>query len=367
MTNDVVVFLGPTMTLADARDRLDACFLPPVSQGDIISVIRDRPRAIGIIDGYFQLVPAVWHKEILHALEAGIPVLGAGSMGALRAAELDAFGMRGVGRIYRWYRSGFIDADDEVAVIHSPHSIGHKPLSEAMVNIRATLDLAVRKGDLSVQSALILLDACAETPYWQRSYDRLAQDARQLGLSAAEVDAVIAAERVDQKRLDAAEMLDLLASGDFTNSVPPEFHCNRTTKFERLADRDTCLARNGDGRMTTGALIDYYLLEGYRLGAGSASLKAARNQSPTAEVIAAMQDEGRYDTVLKEAIARDCSDGLRPSEGDDSAAVSGYCHRARIDPHRPLGDLARDVGIDDPDRFLERLHRFGFARPTCAS
>lgn len=143
MTNDVVVFLGPTMTLSDARERLDTCYLPPVSQGDILSVVRDRPRAIGIIDGYFQLVPAVWHKEILHALDAGIPVVGAASMGALRAAELDAFGMLGVGRIYRWYRSGFVNADDEVAVIHAPHSIGHKPMSEAMVNIRATLDLAV--------------------------------------------------------------------------------------------------------------------------------------------------------------------------------------------------------------------------------
>lgn len=211
------------------------------------------------------------------------------------------------------------------------------------------------------------MEACSKTNYWERSYDRLAQDARRLGLAEAEVDAISSAERVDQKRLDAFEMLDLLAEGDFSCSVPQEFQFNRTTKFDRLAERDTCLARNGDGRTTTGALIDYYLLEGYRLGAGSVSLKAALNRSPAAEVIAAMQDEGRYETVLKEAIARDSSDGLRPSEGDDSAAVRDYCKRAKTDPQRPLSELARDVGIDDPDRFLERLHRFGFARSAGAS
>ena len=59
-----------------------------------------RPAVIGIIDGYFEIVPTVWHKEILWAMAQGIHVFGAASIGALRAAELDAFGMRGIGRIY---------------------------------------------------------------------------------------------------------------------------------------------------------------------------------------------------------------------------------------------------------------------------
>ena len=47
-----------------------------------------RPRQSLIIDGSFQSQPAVRHKEILWALSRGIPVIGAASMGALRAAEL---------------------------------------------------------------------------------------------------------------------------------------------------------------------------------------------------------------------------------------------------------------------------------------
>lgn len=354
----VVVFLGPTLDRVEAQDRLAARYLPPVSQGDILSLVAEKPDAIGIIDGYFQLVPAVWHKEILHALDCGIPVFGAASMGALRAAELDAFGMVGVGRIYHWYRSGFLEADDEVAVIHAPHAIGHRPLSEAMVNIRATLDLAVRAETLSLESAQALLGVCAATPYWQRSHQRLVADAARLGLPRAEVDALSVAQRVDQKRLDALEMLDLLAGNAWQRVGRPDFRFNRTTKFERLADRDTCLARVGDGRITTGALVDFYLLEGYRLAEGSVSLARARARAPLTRVIAALRDEGIYETVLQEAVACDQSDGLRPCEGPDSAVVARYCQRSGLDPARSLAELAAAVGFADPDRFVERLHRF---------
>ena len=61
---------------------------------------------IGVIDGYFEVVPTVWHKEILWAMSQGIHVYGAASIGALRAAELAEFGMNGVGQIYQQYRSG---------------------------------------------------------------------------------------------------------------------------------------------------------------------------------------------------------------------------------------------------------------------
>ena len=50
-------------------------------------------RAQVIVDGSFQWTPAVWHKEILWAMGRGVHVFGAASMGALRAAELDGFGL----------------------------------------------------------------------------------------------------------------------------------------------------------------------------------------------------------------------------------------------------------------------------------
>ena len=101
MTSRLVVFLGPTLSHDDARDVLDAEYRPPAAHGDVLRAALRRPRAIGLVDGVFERVPAVWHKEILFALSEGVHVYGAASMGALRAAELDAFGMRGeIGRAH---------------------------------------------------------------------------------------------------------------------------------------------------------------------------------------------------------------------------------------------------------------------------
>lgn len=355
---EIVIFLGPTVSREEARGHLDAHYLPPVSQGDIVSILPSQPRAIGIIDGYFQLVPAVWHKEILLAIDQGVTVAGAASMGALRAAELEAFGMLGVGRIFRWYRDGFLEADDEVAVTHGPHELGYRCLSEAMVNIRATLDAAVRRGDCSLSSAAALVAACAETPYWQRSYSRLIRDGRRLGLPESELAALEKVERIDQKRSDAIALLDLLAN---TASIPRgkgRFKFNLTSKCARLMDRDICLSRAGDRRLTSLALVDFYRLEGNRLGIASKSLGAARSGAKAGDVIALLRQEGRFEAVLCEAVASDHSDGMRPCEGDDNQAFESYCQRVGVDGAVSLSQVATKLGFDDRARFLERLHRF---------
>lgn len=94
------VFLGPTLSLNEAKSCLDAFYCGPVQQGDIVRALDRRAEAIGIIDGFFEVVPSVWHKEILLALSRGVYVCGAGSMGALRAAELAPYGMVGIGTVF---------------------------------------------------------------------------------------------------------------------------------------------------------------------------------------------------------------------------------------------------------------------------
>ncbi|HCU97270.1 MAG TPA: hypothetical protein DHU96_33000, partial [Actinobacteria bacterium] len=97
MPGTPVVFAGPSLGEAHARAALPgAVILPPARCGDVLSVLRLRPAAIVLIDGLYDTTPAPWHKELLWALEARVPVVGAASMGALRAAELDRFGMIGV-------------------------------------------------------------------------------------------------------------------------------------------------------------------------------------------------------------------------------------------------------------------------------
>ncbi len=205
-----VVFVGPTISVEDVRSVIDADCLPPVAQGDVYRVARQKPRAIGIVDGYFQGVPSVWHKEILWAMGEGIHVFGSASMGALRAAELHAFGMTGVGQIFEDYRDGKLEDDDEVAVVHAPAEFGFKPLSEPMVNIRATLARAKRDGAVSEATAQALCRTGKSLFYPERTWDALLDKARSDGLPARELESFerwLPTGHVDVKREDALAML----------------------------------------------------------------------------------------------------------------------------------------------------------------
>jgi hypothetical protein len=213
------VFVGPTVPIPHARSVLDAVYLPPVRQGDVYrAVVRHRPRAVGIIDGYFQQVPSVWHKEILWAMAQGVHVFGSASMGALRAAELASFGMRGVGMVFEAYRDGrltpYLDEpfedDDEVAVMHGAAETGFAPLSEAMVNIRCTLASAVEASLITPATRDTLARLGKELFYPDRSYRRLLALGGQRGLPMTELDALdawLVTGGVNQKRADALDML----------------------------------------------------------------------------------------------------------------------------------------------------------------
>ena len=83
-------FRRPVLAAAAAPGRSGrSIWRPPARQGDVYRAALARPAIIGIIDGYFETMPTVWHKEILWAMAKGIHVYGAASIGALRAAELD--------------------------------------------------------------------------------------------------------------------------------------------------------------------------------------------------------------------------------------------------------------------------------------
>ncbi|HTW26295.1 MAG TPA: TfuA-like protein [Acetobacteraceae bacterium] len=248
MTADgpLVVFAGPTLTAAEVQAVLPALCLPPARQGDLWRAVQAHaPRAIGLIDGVFLHVPAVWHREILWALSRGVHVFGAASMGALRAAELDAFGMRGVGRIYEAYRDGrwpgfeepFLD-DDEVAVIHAPAEAGGAALSDAMVDLRDTLLAAETAGMIDRAARDRLAAAMKALPFADRSLARLQATARAIlpPEAAARLEAWLPAGRVQRKRLDALAMLEAMAA--FLRDAPPPhrpaFRFQRALVWERF-------------------------------------------------------------------------------------------------------------------------------------
>jgi hypothetical protein len=133
MGRPVIAFVGPSLPGVKRLAGID--LRPPARQGDVWRALEHRPRAIALIDGVFEHVPSVWHHELRAALASGVAVLGAASMGALRAAELEAFGMIGVGTIFRWYRSGKLTDDGAVALLHADSEAGFRPLTVPLVNV----------------------------------------------------------------------------------------------------------------------------------------------------------------------------------------------------------------------------------------
>lgn len=209
----VHVFSGPTVPAARVREALpDAVTHPPVRHGDLMRLGAGPDDTVLIIDGLWHQSAPVRHKEILALLADGVAVVGAASMGALRAAELAPYGMVGIGRIFEDFRSGALDADDEVAVLHTDDG---RPLSEALVNLRAALTRAAADGQLETTEATRLANLARSLPYTRRSWAALGRLAAGEGLKTAfnRADAWRRVHPCDAKREDAERALALVAAG----------------------------------------------------------------------------------------------------------------------------------------------------------
>lgn len=261
----VVVFLGPSLPRSRARAVLpDAIYLPPAAQMDLMSAVSIyKPTAIALIDGVFERVPSVWHKEILHALECGVPVFGASSMGALRVAETAAFGARGVGQIFRMYAEGELLDDDEVALAHAGEEFGFRPLSEPMVNVRATLAAALALGQIDRDLHDRLIGVAKRQHFTGRSWGSIVHDPElELGDEArALLESTFKAGYVDQKAQDALELLTLLTDRDQHAVAELDFTLAHSTYYSRQLRRERQMSRKA-GRVTLERIASHYALHG---------------------------------------------------------------------------------------------------------
>jgi hypothetical protein len=206
----IIVFLGPSLDRAEAESILPASYRPPAARGDMTRAVEEGATIICLIDGVFHQESAVAHREILYAIRNGVRVIGASSMGALRAAELDVLGMVGIGEVYRQYREGLLESDDEVALVFDP-SMGMS-LSEPLVNIRATLKSAEKNGIIEPQTHAVLLEVARALYYPERTYPRIGEAAGD-AISPSQRDAFLTFARtyaVDVKRNDAILALEYI-------------------------------------------------------------------------------------------------------------------------------------------------------------
>ena len=245
----VVVFLGPSMPIEEARSILDALYLPPARQGDVMSaLVNYQPAIIGLVDGEFSQALAVWHKEILFALEQGTRVFGAASMGALRAAETEHFGMMGVGDIFAMYRDGVLRGDDEVALQFAPASDGYRNLSLPLVNIRATLKRALeqkRIGGIECDHAIRLAKS---TFFRDRTSTKLRASMLRAGFDPESADRIYEAlenRYVDMKRADARKLLMSISKCPAELPVKRDWILSRSEHFKKSLNAERNVRHDG--------------------------------------------------------------------------------------------------------------------------
>ncbi len=146
---ETIAFLGPSLPREEGRRLLPADYRPPIRRGDLEHIGADR--TVAVIDGRLDPESAIPAAEIRRALERGVRVYGAASVGALRAAELADAGMIGVGWVYEAYRSGRITSSDEIAVLYHPRTL--RPLTVPIVSVRHRLERLVAQGEITPDSA----------------------------------------------------------------------------------------------------------------------------------------------------------------------------------------------------------------------
>jgi hypothetical protein len=324
--DDLVVFLGPSLPAEEARRIAPCRVLPPARAGDVLAVLPERPLAIALVDGLFDTTPSVWHHELLLALDAGVAVFGGGSMGALRAAELGAQGVVGVGRIFRWYRDGVVDDDGEVALLHGDAEHGWRPLTLPLVNVRAAAEAARAEGVIGARDARALVRAAQEVHYTARTWRGVLAAAR-LGAAARERLRAFLPRAPDPKAEDAracvaaaAELVRARRRGapplPAPSSGPPPAHVRRA----RLRHARTVVPG--------------------RAPVASAEVLAALARRSDAGRLAA---EGLRRALLA-SLGRAL--GLRPSAPEVEAALRAWLRRMRVPARRRDAFLAA-CGLDD--------------------
>jgi len=205
-----IVFFGPSIAEAEVNRLATVTCAPPIKRGDL-ATLHDYDIFV-VLDGEFGQNLSVSPKEILSLLERGKIVIGASSMGALRASELDRSGMIGVGWVYDYFRRRPVRRDSDVALVYSPFDF--KPMTVPMVDLEYWMEQASAAGLVAGRERSALLKAARNMFFAERTPDALMHTLR--GAVGGEMlDSLLAfsgGSIPNVKSADAAEALRLAAS-----------------------------------------------------------------------------------------------------------------------------------------------------------
>ena len=222
-----IIFLGPSLSHEKARKIFDADYRPPARKGDFLRLAADFDvveMAIGFVDGVFLQDYPPTPIEVYHlARKDGVLLVGAASLGALRAVELEKFGMVGIGKIFQLYKTGKVNADDEVAVTFASEG-DYQLQSEAMIDIRYNLYLAHKKGVINEKAKSVLVRLAKEIYFPHRKYTYILEEARnRYPMLESEINSFgsyIRSNRKSLKEMDAIRLVKYLKEHyESTNAI----------------------------------------------------------------------------------------------------------------------------------------------------
>jgi TfuA protein len=216
-----IIFVGPSLSLQKARKIFDADYRGPAKKGDLLGLsasslvsLKNRPNAInfvGLIDGLFLQDYPPTPIEVFQLLSnKNFRVVGGASIGALRAVELEKFGMVGIGKIFELFKSGTTNADDEVAVTFHPGD-GVSIQSEAMIDIRFNLFIAHKKNIITKRTKHIIAKTAKSIYFPYRNYSNVIEETRtkfpELSRQLDSFSSYINHHRLSLKEIDAIKVI----------------------------------------------------------------------------------------------------------------------------------------------------------------
>ena len=177
-----LIYAGPSLShstrhlIEERADELKTKIMPPAEAGSIWTAMAkhiDVDRII-LIDGYFYTKLAVLHRELLDAINSGIKIIGCSSMGALRAVELNKYGLSGFGAVYEYLKRNPMTADDEVALLHQ-YAPDYSHLSIPLVNLRLLLVDLNEQSSPHAESVAQVIEGLANIDFTQRTWTKVEQ------------------------------------------------------------------------------------------------------------------------------------------------------------------------------------------------
>jgi hypothetical protein len=205
-----IVFFGPSISEMEVQQLAPCVHAPPIKRGDL-EAAGDYDVFV-VLDGEFGQNLSVTPKEILAVLERGKTVIGASSMGALRASELDRSGMIGVGWVYDYFRRSAVRRDADVALVYSPFDF--KPMTVPMVDLEYWMEQVLAAGLIEARESARLLKLARNIFFADRTPDRL-MDTLRRAIATETFDALLAFSGgtiPNVKSIDAREALRLSKS-----------------------------------------------------------------------------------------------------------------------------------------------------------